>query len=100
LHHADAMPQKLDQIPHPQATSSFAHYCDCVVDGRIPCDTSVVLCYSSLPDYQSDSVQSLFDPIQILDHVAEIGYLECEIASQLRPTHNHAADFFFYMYVT
>jgi hypothetical protein len=94
------MPQKLDQIPHPQATSSFAYYCECVADGHTTFDTSVALCYSSLPDCQSDSVQSPFDPTQILDHVAEIGCLECEIPSQLRPTHNHAADFFFYMYVT
>jgi hypothetical protein len=94
------MPQKLDQIPHPQATSSFACYYECVVDGHMTFDTSVVVHFSLLSDCQSGSVRLLFDPIQIADHDAEIESLEYVIASRLRPTHNHAADFFFYMYVT
>jgi hypothetical protein len=95
LHHADAMPQKPDQILDPQATFSSAYYCGCVVDGHIPCDTNVALCCSSSSDCQSDSAQSLFDPIQIVDHDVDIALLEYEIPSQLRPTHSHAADFFF-----
>ncbi|MBU3602485.1 hypothetical protein [Polynucleobacter sp. AM-25C3] len=94
------MSQKPGQILDPQDTFSSAYYCGCAVDGRIPCDTNVVLYSSSSSDCQSDSVRSLFDPIQIVDHDVDIAPLEYEIPSQLRPTHSHAADFFFYKYVT
>jgi hypothetical protein len=94
------MPQKLGQIPDPQATFSFVGYSGCVVDGHIPCGTSAVQYYPLLSDYQSDSVQLLFDLTPISNHDVDIALLEYEISSQLRPSHNHAADFFFSMYVT
>jgi hypothetical protein len=100
LHHAGAMPQILGQLLGLQATFSFVGHSGYVVDGHMPCDTSAALKYPSSPDCQSDSVQSLFDLKQILDHDVDIALLEYEISSQLRPNHNHAADFFFSMYVT
>jgi hypothetical protein len=54
----------------------------------------------SLSYCQSDSVQSLFALKLTLNHDVDIALLEYEITSQLKPNRNHAADFFFSMYVT
>jgi hypothetical protein len=94
-HHVGEIHQKPAHIRALQAIFPFAGYCECDVDGRMPCDTNVVLCSAWSSDCQSDSKLWLFDLREIVDHDVEIAILQYATSNQLTPIYSHTADFFF-----